>query len=173
LTELTIHIVKIGLQLDYYSVAQVIDWADQSIIDGDEDALFIDLSLVDETGPDAAIGMLHDWSEGKEIVLEQAYQYYLGYYHKILLQWTGGNWARIQRELIEFYKLDEFVLNKEHRTFYNQLLNDYTLRELSIAAPMNMPDDLEQFLYQFPVQEEMDEYLEGQNMQLTLKDIAY
>jgi len=40
------------------------------------------------------------------------------------------------------------------------------------VAPMKMPDDLEQFLYQFPIQEEIEEYLRGQNMRLTVKDVA-
>ena len=172
MTELTIHIIKIGLRLDYYSVSQVIDWADQRIMAGDEDALFIDLSLVDNTGSDAAIKVLHHWCEGKEIVLGQVYQYYLGFYHEMLLQWNGSNWKNVERELIDFYALEEFVLRGEHRLFYNQLLNDFDFRELSVVAPMKMPDDLEQFLYQFPIQEEIEEYLRGQNMRLTVKDVA-
>ncbi|WP_165024364.1 MULTISPECIES: hypothetical protein [unclassified Dysgonomonas] len=137
-----------GYLMGYLSSENIIKWADNEIVNGNNNPAIIDISLskADNNQIISSLNILPK-DEVSTIVV-----YYYSLYNT-LLKTKKLKWNLIEEELYRLYQ-NNFINGYNNDLFFTRLADDYHLRKDGFTGNMKMPDELNTFLskYNYDIQ---------------------
>lgn len=154
-------ILRIGLLLNYYSLGQVERWCGQRLLslDGPKADPFINLYTSLHHGLDQTLSSLAA-IHGKSTNLPCVKEYFFGFYR--YAYFNGCYVHSVEREIAQFFELDELAFDEDEILMCNTVKDDYELAQDGFAPGYN--EVLSEFLLSYESFDELQQILDEQEI---------